>query len=1730
MKEMLRNCLWMVGIGIVCGVSLFAEPLTFSGTATFDPTADYDLVNGNTLVFSSGTVHLAPPTGCASDAPGDRVIVLTGANAHAYIKIGATTGSGSVTISPGVNPTSTEVAPAILVFDVIEQGSILEVQVLNDLIFQSNGLVPMHIGVRGKGKVQFRLPCGKNITLTGANWRVLMEQNLTEQRADSQLSFDRWSLDPDVDNGVNLDTSLHSIIRIGQNSSFSFISQVKSGLVSDALNYGYGSVSFDPSNSGTGRMILQIDSGSAPVDFTDGAFMIYGSYVLGSGVSVTDVQTSDMRNNVTYKYRAGINAAMRIGDALVRAAYSDTTIPTLHTYLNDPLNNRGLVVLNYNNSYPLLANNYDQTRASYAGDLSTLVGGLISSQWFVANTVQNGFVLGNNGTLEIENNRFLDYFACRTNASSANFPKDGVHVPTGATESGSTHAPDKVKLHNPSAFIIDGNAFRKTGTTAAQDPFFEYDATDTAQIILRGNAGIVARVAADNVSGALLTGSTGDHALGLTLDTHGMHSAGFSGKYLGGTIGQASYDGFSVLMLDDDGAIAPEISYNGEVAIDIEGQVTVTSTATFDQTVAAGGYINVPTLLLGHDGRELAYKVSSTLLANDFSRPLPLNGYLYPRYNNSQILVNDIVTLDTVRLIHNDVGRDVSFIGTGNAVPAVVGGELPSLIIATKLFFDPAYWVLDYTGSPIYLINSTIECHESFVSAGVRWVVRDNLIDYDHGVAQGLSDEEMIASGDNISSITLYNRGHAYDLELSGLGRYFQLGSRLNTMADGVTLDPLVTKNGIYPQSSLRDAFIDVFRQNPLPAALVNSQTDPEGVIKLSITTAAETGVPAEERAIQAIHIADRSTVNVGWAAGQYQTPQRDTFVQVDSNFAPWEFSSDVLQQVIIDASFTNSSAFLPYANGGGVLEFAGDNVYVSGAGRYDSSGIISPAGNELIPRNARDVGGILYANFGGTITASGGHDMILDTVIGRRTCAIPEGAGIVSIPEDQFIFQSHGRVETCGFDPIANASPRLVNQYGKNPIVAVNVNLLETPSTFEPVKGIERRAPARHWPYSGRAITRSTDSVTVPVTMPSSGMMVMASGDTVDQAQVFGSTRAKPFHLYMSGDGTGFSRVREFVTMTSDPVVLGEGMFGALFLDNGARIGLGSRSWNANSVNAWNQLGLDKVTIYPNGNGVVDLNSDILITDKLPLIATENFGNGATPHQLVFYSDVPREIRVPANGEIDLSSFCRGAVGTDGTPFQQIVFSGETRLVLEPGAKIRFPNAVTHVGPALRFIDNSQLVIMSNLQTDAERWVWATGNPIQSFDNLRVKFLGIGHIILDGKSKMTVYDNALVGVESDAQTYTTDITINIVQDAQMLIGDTSKNGGSFQVGNILDGGLDGTNARTVVGAQETHINFSLIVNGDNALCRIGRNGFFGLGAGIVNKVANPNGTTPNPTTDPDSGPFNPWQVQSLWNVKNISLRVLSGYFDHNQIFDGSATSKYGSVFAIGPIDYNTTDVTDPMNGGKYTIVLGDPTKSFIRGGGNLVFVDAGIPQDTPLSLNIWSDSAYLTGTNDSGKYTILAPSNMIYTYTTPTGSPTNPTGQEVITVTVPTLSSPSTPTTYTFQSSAVTGAVSGAADTQGAALVELYNDLSMPIYGGYKAKYVPAGPNGNSVLTSYLVPNPSDATVATIVRATVASAKDNFGNVVSPQQALASGYFVGSSPSGGVTSGAPETYRINRY
>jgi len=536
-------------------------------------------------------------------------------------------------------------------------------------------------------------------------------------------------------------------------------------------------------------------------------------------------------------------------------------------------------------------------------------------------------------------------------------------------------------------------------------------------------------------------------------------------------------------------------------------------------------------------------------------------------------------------------------------------------------------------------------------------------------------------------------------------------------------------------------------------------------------------------------------------------------------------------------------------------------------------------------------------------------------------------------------------------------------------------------------------------------ALTRATESINTPCQRPTD-LLYIGPGDDIVQMRVTGATMSDVFALDISGDGLRPvpARVREFTSLksTRDQLAdhfISDGAHAVLFCEYGGRVGLGSRKWNDHSVNAWNLLGKDYVSLCPLGDGVIDLNDHVLVTDRLAFIASDMFGNSPdqTTHRLTFNAEMPYEIRVPAGGELDLSAF--GRITQTGNK-QEIAFTGKVKLIIEEGATLRLPDLPTENNSfTLFFGDEAQLVFEGAKEaaifvpyTDAKNNIYGRdGGELNSApaSNSRIRILGKGNITFDKYAQMIVNGNTFVGVETDSLTQNTDLTINLLGQSLFTIGTETVAGGAFQVGNA-----DSTYSET------SEINFKLYLNGPQATFHLDRQGFFGLGAGVINKYGNPNGkssTSGNPVLvdgladsatiivegetivapkfSPDIDPWNgEWQVQRLYCARDITIEIQRGIIDHYNIFDGS--DLQASLMAIGPVTH------------QYTWKQSDPATATVRGGGNVLYVPSnitigGIEHDVstalhPIFVNIWD---YATGPVYAGtetdyngeRYSILA-------------------------------------------------------------------------------------------------------------------------------------------------------------
>jgi len=721
-------------------------------------------------------------------------------------------------------------------------------------------------------------------------------------------------------------------------------------------------------------------------------------------------------------------------------------------------------------------------------------------------------------------------------------------------------------------------------------------------------------------------------------------------------------------------------------------------------------------------------------------------------------------------------------------------------------------------------------------------------------------------------------------------------------------------------------------------------------------------------------------------------------------------------------------------------LYINGDNYYFGGR---DSSGNLATE-----PVVASNESGIFYTNHGGLThinqadkSADQQHyyDAFVDTVFAYRQWPriwdVSSGqyihglSGVVDLPHDQVKFGRSIQPYELNFPTMLTENDGQqkernvklmaykIDQYGKNPAnrfkasgeeitipwnfrtdksVKITYNGMEQAPTYTPVKSLPFMSDSIL--DQVKSIFRSTTPAFEvgpndgPAEMPEA-ILTVTTGDIIAQMRVSGATKADPFHLYVSGGPFGYGTVREFTSLASNYFNPGEGCHAAVFLDGGAHIGIGSRDWNEHSCNAWSVLGYDYLTLYPNGNSFVRVNSDIIVADRLPIIPTTNFGVVSRdrqsltwddePQSITFYSTEPREIRILEGGELDLSAF--GNPRTDKSwPFyvedEEVIyqpagieFAGQIRVVLEPGARIRFPaSVVSHpndenepnfAAPVLYFNDQTELIFESSKDIDEQNFP-----DVYGADSIRNKILGVGMIRFNRNAKLKLLGLSLLGIETDDLTKTTSVTIELNRESQFLIGDETSAGGGFQIGNIVDRGSDHT------------IDFNLVLKDPESMFRIEREGFFGLSAGTINKFEIPNRT---------------WRFINLHNVRTIDVNIINGTFDHSQMFHGSEDDT--SLMAIGPAN-------------TYRFRIGDDTAAdasrldttFIRGGGNILFVNTSslspesfpnsggedglgapyhsqvfIPEDSTVATGVpatpFPTPNAATGTYSNGDYTIMA-------------------------------------------------------------------------------------------------------------------------------------------------------------
>lgn len=412
-----------------------------------------------------------------------------------------------------------------------------------------------------------------------------------------------------------------------------------------------------------------------------------------------------------------------------------------------------------------------------------------------------------------------------------------------------------------------------------------------------------------------------------------------------------------------------------------------------------------------------------------------------------------------------------------------------------------------------------------------------------------------------------------------------------------------------------------------------------------------------------------------------------------------------------------------------------------------------------------------------------------------------------------------------------------------------------------------------------------------------------------VEQLQVKNSRLGDQVHLLVDG-----GLVREFVFLTGSASATAP--VGVLVLQNNALVGIGTASRNVDSLDASVVLGINGVTLMPNGNATVRLNVDTLINNYCHIVTGTNFGTTpVTGDRLLIDSVVPKELRIKSDGVLDLTQFTATT--------QTLVIAGAVNLVLEPGAEVVLGGGnLIFAGDAVCYCEPNTSV---NLPA---------GTSVLSTDSTRVKFSGAGRVTFKENAQLFIPRGALVGVETnlDFNVPRTTQSWAFTDDAQMTIGSDTEYGGGFQVGDT-DARLSGP------------VNFSLLFTGVGATLNLNSQGFFGAGVGIVNK--------------PQSAP-NTWLVGQLFNVATFNLNFTQGTFKNQQTYSGDnnlagllALSNDPAILYSFSFDKVNADI---LGGGNMVLLAASPSSSAVQ---PLVLSTAGTT-NTNITADIMSSKAAL--------------------------------------------------------------------------------------------------------------------------------------------------------------------------
>ncbi len=454
---------------------------------------------------------------------------------------------------------------------------------------------------------------------------------------------------------------------------------------------------------------------------------------------------------------------------------------------------------------------------------------------------------------------------------------------------------------------------------------------------------------------------------------------------------------------------------------------------------------------------------------------------------------------------------------------------------------------------------------------------------------------------------------------------------------------------------------------------------------------------------------------------------------------------------------------------------------------------------------------------------------------------------------------------------------------------------------------------------YAGGFIPFEPTTDNCPAVTTANMFHIPIVNGVVDQFQVKRSRLGDQFSL-MVDDG----RVNELVLLNGYDS--SEAPVGVLFVQNNGRVGIGNNSEDADSLYGSVKLGVNGLTLVANGNGVIDILSDVVVDNVCHIVTGPNF-DGET---LMLRSEQPQELRVRTGGTLDLSTF--------DTANKKVMISGELSVVMERNSTLVMGGGV------LQFTSRSSLTGQPYVDEDG-----VFGTDVSVTDTLRVKILGNGQIAFDEDSAWNLLEDTYWGVETDSDHTDANFTFTFEDNARLAIGTDNTFGGSLQVGNTSSNPTHSIIAR-------------FEMDGPGALIDVNSQGFLGFGAGIVKKS----------NIGPDD-----WAIGSLFDVADIHISNTQGTIKADNTLLGSDSDA--SLIAVGPAGDGTVS--------GYHVTLQSTAR--VLGGSNMVQIGTGVTTVAPIVGTATGASGSLTNRGILASTPLIRDVNNAFFTTTTTATPT---------------------------------------------------------------------------------------------------------------------------------------------